>query len=55
MEADRFFQFQVKLIREKETGQVVAKIPTLGIADYGADSQTAIQRLKRMVISTWSL
>jgi len=50
MEADRFYQFQVKLIRDKETGQVVAKIPALGIADYGTDSQTAIQRLKRMAI-----
>ncbi len=50
MEANRFFQYQVKLIRDKGTGQVVAKIPALGIADYGADSQTAVQRLKRMAI-----
>ena len=48
MEADRIYQYWVKLIRDKETGQVVAKIPALGIADYGADSRTAIQRLKKM-------
>jgi predicted RNase H-like HicB family nuclease len=50
MGSDRLYQFQVKLIRDKETGQVVAKIPALGIADYGMDSQTAIQRLKRMAV-----
>ncbi|HZA21723.1 MAG TPA: hypothetical protein VFA32_03820 [Dehalococcoidia bacterium] len=41
MKEDRFYQFQVKLIRDKETGQVVVKIPALGIADYGANSQVA--------------
>jgi hypothetical protein len=50
MKEDRFYQFQVKLIRDKETGQVVVKIPALGIADYGANSQVAIQRLRRMAI-----
>ena len=50
MEAPRYYQFQVKLIRDKETDQVVAKVPALGIADYGANSQAAIQRLKRMVL-----
>lgn len=48
MEADRIYQYQVKLIRDRETGQVVAKIPALDIADYGADSQAAIQRLRKM-------
>lgn len=50
MPTDRYYQFQVKLNRDKETGQVVAKIPCLGIADYGTNSQLAIQRLQRMVI-----
>jgi hypothetical protein len=46
----KFYQFQVKLVRDNETGQVVAKIPALDISDYGSDAQTAIQRLKRMTV-----
>ncbi|MSQ06317.1 MAG: hypothetical protein EXR54_07390 [Dehalococcoidia bacterium] len=44
-----FCQFRVRLLKDKETGQVVAEVPTLGIADYGLDSQEALTRLQRMV------
>ena len=45
-----FCQYRVRLIRDMETGQVVAEVPTLGIADYGLDSQQALARLQWMVV-----
>jgi predicted RNase H-like HicB family nuclease len=50
MEASRFYEFQVRLTKDKDTGQGVAEVPALDIADYGADSQQALQRLKKMVV-----
>ena len=49
MDADRFYQFRVRLIKDKATGQIVAEVPALDIADYGPDSQKAFRRLKEMV------
>jgi hypothetical protein len=43
-----FYEFQVRLTKDKDTGQVVAEVPALDIADYGMDSQQALQRLKWM-------
>lgn len=45
-----FCQFLVVLSMDKETGQVVAEVPSLGIADYGTDSPEAVARLQQMVI-----
>ncbi|MBM3943425.1 MAG: hypothetical protein FJ316_10995 [SAR202 cluster bacterium] len=50
MASDTLFEYRVRLLKDKETGQVVAEIPTLGIADYGLDSQQALHRLQRMVV-----
>lgn len=44
-----FYEFQIRVIKDKDTGQVVAEVPTLDIADYGADSQEALKRLRKMV------
>jgi hypothetical protein len=44
-----FCQYRVRLLKDKATGQVVAEVPTLGIADYGLDSQQALTLLQRMV------
>ena len=49
MAAEAFYEFRVRLLKDKETGQVVAEVPTLGIADYGLDSQQALKRLQQMV------
>ena len=49
MDRALFYEYLVRLIRDKETNQVVAEVPALRIADYGIDSQKALQRLKRMV------
>lgn len=48
MSVTRFYEFRVRLIKDKDTGQVVAEVPTLDIADYGPDSQKAFQRLAKM-------
>ena len=50
MKASGWYEFRVKFVRDKETGQVVASIPTLDIADYGDNPEQASQRLKRMAI-----
>jgi predicted RNase H-like HicB family nuclease len=44
-----FCEYKVRLLKDEETGQVVAEIPALGIADYGLDSQQALKRLQQMV------
>ena len=49
MDRALFCEYLVRLIRDKETKQVVAEVPALKIADYGTDRQKALLRLKRMV------
>jgi predicted RNase H-like HicB family nuclease len=49
MDAIGVYEFQVRLTKDKDTGQVVAEVPTLDIADYGADSQQALRLLRKMV------
>ena len=49
MDHQEFCEYLVRLTRDKATNQVVAEVPALTIADYGPDSQKALQRLKRMV------
>lgn len=49
MNTRTYREFKVKLAKDKETGQVVAEVPALDIADYGLDSHLALGRLKRMV------
>ena len=34
---------------DEETGQVVAEVPSLGIADYATDSREAMDGLQQMV------
>ena len=45
-----FGQFMVRLSKDNDTGQVVAEVPSLDLADYGIDSDEAILRLQEMVI-----
>lgn len=42
-------QYQVVFTRDWETASVVAEIPTLQIADFGADMPEALERLQAMV------
>ena len=47
MDSEKVYEFSVRLLKDRETGHVVAEAPTLEIADYGADSQQAFNRLKK--------
>ncbi len=42
-------QYQVVFTRDSETASVVAEIPTLQIADFGADMPETLERLQAMV------
>ena len=44
-----FLQYHVSVSRDSETGQVVAEIPALQIADYGKDLPEALSRLEEML------
>ena len=35
----KFLDYRVSVTRDSDTGQLVAQIPSLGIADYGKDSR----------------
>jgi hypothetical protein len=43
-----FLQYHVSVSRDAETGQVVAEIPTLQIADYGKDLPESLNHLEEM-------
>ena len=45
----RFLDFRVSVSRDRGTGQVVAEIPALGIADYGKDLPAALDHLEEML------
>ena len=42
-------QYRVEVSKDPETGSVVAEVPALGIADYGADTPEALTNIKAMV------
>ena len=44
-----YCNYRVRLTRDRETDRVVAEVPALKIADYGPDSQKALQRLTLIV------
>jgi len=43
------YQYHITLTRDPETGQTVAHVPALGIADYGIDTQEALTSLQEML------
>lgn len=44
-----FLQYHVSVSRDAETGQVVAEIPALQIADYGKDLPESLNHLEEML------
>ena len=42
-------QYRVVVTKDEETGSVVAEIPALHLADYGADLPEALGRLQSML------
>jgi predicted RNase H-like HicB family nuclease len=45
----KFLDYHVAITRDEQTGQVVATIPALGIADYGPDLSGALTSLDEML------
>ncbi len=45
----RTVEYRVVVRRDEETRSVVAEIPTLHLADYGADVPEALDRLQAML------
>lgn len=42
-------EYRVVVTKDSETGSVVAAVPALGLADYGADVPEALANIKAMV------
>ncbi len=49
MSPPAILQYRVMMMKDPETGSVVAEIPALGIADQGADVPEALANIKAMV------
>ena len=49
MDMSSALQYRVLFTKDEETGSVVAEIPTLCLADYGADVPKALDRLRAML------
>ena len=45
----RFLDYHVSVSRDRKTGQVIAEIPALGIADYGEGLPAALDHLEEML------
>ena len=45
----KFLDYRVSVTRDSDTGQLVAQIPSLGIADYGKDLVDALSNLDEML------
>jgi len=42
-------QYRILVVKDPETGSVVAEVPSLGIADQGADVPEALANIRAMV------
>ncbi len=49
MSGPAILQYRVLVMKDPETGSVVAEIPALQIADFGADVPEALANIKAMV------
>ena len=49
MQEQDVYRYRVVLSHDPETGQCVAEVPTLDIADYGADSAEALRSVQEMI------
>jgi len=44
-----FLEYRVLITRDPDTGQVVAEVPTLGLADYGTDLPDALKHVEELL------
>ena len=49
MGGEEYKQYRILLAYDAETEQVTAEVPALGIADYGADVDEALQNVREMI------
>ncbi len=49
MQEQDVYRYRVILSHDAETGQCVAEVPALDIADYGADSAEALSSVQEMI------
>ena len=50
MKTQNLYQFKIVLSHNSQTGQTVAQVPTLDIADYGIDTEKALSSLQDMLV-----
>ena len=50
MNTKEIHQYRVTFKRDPETGQTVAQVPALNIADHGIDTEEALDRLRDMLV-----
>ena len=50
MERQELLNYHVVFTRDSETATVVAEIPTLQVADFGADLPEALERLQALAV-----
>jgi predicted RNase H-like HicB family nuclease len=50
MDRAGYLEYRVNVFRDPETGRVIGEVPTLGIADDGADAADALVSLRAMVV-----
>ena len=49
MQEHDVYRYRIILSHDPETGQCIAEVPTLDIADYGADSAEALSSVQEMI------
>ena len=49
MQEQEVYRYRIILSHDPETGQAIAEVPTLDIADYGADSGEALSIVQEMI------
>ena len=49
MQTQDFYRYRVVLSYDAETGQTIAVIPSLNLADQGKDSQEALKNIQDML------
>ena len=50
MQTQDLYRYRVVLSYDDETGQTIAEVPALDIADYGADSAEALRSVQEMIL-----
>ena len=47
--SEKYLEYRITFSKDKATGLIVAKVPTLGIADDGKGREEALGNIKKMI------